>query len=192
MPGAPTYQAVPNTKLMWVSNTDADIFRARRDGAGLLPRLRPMVHARRISRGRGRSPRSPCQTTSRRSRSSIRVRACSRPCRARRRPPRPSLLASVPQTARVNKKQLKGPDVRLPGRSRSFSRSNRPRWRARSTPTRTSSASAIVITCATRACGFLGDREWSVGSGRNHPERDLRHPRQLLRPSRHLRDRRRG
>ena len=63
------------------------------------------------------------------------------------------LLAQIPQTARVNKKTLQAPDGRLSGRRRSSSRSRRRPCRARSTPTRTSSRSAISTTCASRACG---------------------------------------
>ena len=36
--------------LLWVSNTESDVFRMGEKGAGLLPRLRPLVHGARLQR----------------------------------------------------------------------------------------------------------------------------------------------
>ena len=63
------------------------------------------------------------------------------------------LLAQIPQTARVNKKQAEGARGQVPGRARSSRRSRRPRSSAPSTPTRASSRSATCTTCASRASG---------------------------------------
>ena len=77
------------------------------------------------------------------------------------------LLAQIPQTARVNKKEVKAPDVAYPGRSAvPADRADHGRS-ARSTPTRTSSRSATCTTCATRACGSSAKTAtgpWEVAS----------------------------
>ena len=41
--GAPIYVPVPNTQLLWVSNTESDLFRLGKDGPFLLPGNRQMV-----------------------------------------------------------------------------------------------------------------------------------------------------
>ena len=70
---------------------------------------------RRTSPDRGRLPRRRCRRTSRRSRSSTTARACWRRSRAPIRPLEAVLLAQMPQTARVNKKETKAPDVAFQG-----------------------------------------------------------------------------
>ena len=105
------------TKLLWVSNTESDVFRLGKDGPGVLPGVGPLVLARRTSAGRGRSRRRPAARTSRRSRSSTSDRACSRRCRAPTQAAEAVLLAQIPQTARVDKKQVKAPEVSLSGRA---------------------------------------------------------------------------
>ena len=63
------------------------------------------------------------------------------------------LLAQVPQTARVNKKELKAPEVAYQGEPEVRADREDHGRSAPSTPTRTSSRSATSTTCASRACG---------------------------------------
>ena len=76
----------------------------------------PAAGSRRpTSPARGRSRRRRCPPTSRRSRSSTRARACWRRCPAPTQAAEAVLLAQIPQTARVNKKELKAPEVAYQG-----------------------------------------------------------------------------
>ena len=85
------------------------------DRRRLLPRRRAAGSRRRTSRARGRSRRRRCRRTSRRSRSSTRARACSPSVPGTQQAAEAVLLAQVPQTARVNKKELKAPEVAYQG-----------------------------------------------------------------------------
>ena len=98
------------------------------------------------------------------------------------------LLAQIPQTARVNKKEVKAPDVAFQGdaavhadredhgRARGQHRQGRLQGRRRST------------TCATRACGSSARRaNGPVGGRRVGAAGDLPDSRQLAGASRHLR-----
>ena len=48
--GAPSYVTVGNTKLLWVNNTESDVFRLGKDRPGLLPDLGPLVQRARLHR----------------------------------------------------------------------------------------------------------------------------------------------
>ena len=83
----------------------------------LLPRRRTLVQGGHASTARGRLPRRPCQPDFKqipvehpRSRVLASVPGTRQATEA-------VLLASIPRTARVNKKELKAPDVDLPGRA---------------------------------------------------------------------------
>ena len=107
------------TDLLWVSNTESDVFRVGQDRPGLLPRRRAAGSRRRTSPGRGRSPRRTCRRTSRRFRSSTSARACSRRCRAPTQAAEAVLLAQIPQTARVSK-TVQAPEVTYQGGTPEF------------------------------------------------------------------------
>lgn len=112
--GKPAYQAVPNSKLVWVSNTESDVFRLGQTGtvyylvAGrwfsapdftgpwkfATPDLPPDFHAIALEHPRSRVLAS--------------VPGTQQAAEA-------VLLAQVPQTARVNKKQLQAPEVTYQG-----------------------------------------------------------------------------
>jgi hypothetical protein len=112
--GAPAYQAVPHSKLLWVSNTESDVFRLGQTGAiyylvagrwfsapdfkgpwtFATPSLPPDFHAIALEHPRSRVLAS--------------VPGTQQAAEA-------VLLAQVPQTARVNKKELKAPEVTYQG-----------------------------------------------------------------------------
>jgi hypothetical protein len=112
--GAPAYKPVPNSKLVWVSNTESDVFRLGEAGtiyylvAGrwfsatdfkgpwtfATPSLPPDFHAIALEHPRSRVLAS--------------VPGTQQAAEA-------VLLAQVPQTARVNKKELKAPEVTYQG-----------------------------------------------------------------------------
>ncbi len=102
--GEPTYLAVQGaTPLLWVSNTDSDVFRMGRDRAPSTSWSPAGGSRHATSPGPGRSPRRTCRRSSSRFRSSTSARACSRRCRAREQAAEAVLLAQIPQTARVSK-----------------------------------------------------------------------------------------
>jgi hypothetical protein len=114
VPGAPAYQAVPGTGLLWVSNTDADIFRLGAKGAVYF-----LVSGRWFAAPDFSGPwkfaslELPADFTKislehPRSRVLASVPGTARAAEA-------VVLASVPQTARVNRKELKGPEVAYQG-----------------------------------------------------------------------------
>src|SRR5215213_312908 len=114
VPGAPVYQAVPNTRLMWVSNTDADIFRVGTTGAVYF-----LVSGRWFTAPNFSGPWKFAslalpddftRITLEHPRSRVLASVPGTPQAAEA-----VVLASVPQTARVNRKQLKGPDVQYQG-----------------------------------------------------------------------------
>ena len=105
-------------KLLWVRNTESDVFRLGHDRAGVLPGRRALVLRARLRRARGRLPRSRCPPTSRkipleheRSRVLASVPGTVQAAEA-------VLLAQVPQTARVSKKDGQGAGRGLSGRAR--------------------------------------------------------------------------
>ena len=112
--GAPTYQAVATTKLMWVNNTDADIFRIGTTGPVYF-----LVSGRWFTAPNFSGPWTFAslalpedfkKISLEHPRSRVLASVPGTPQAAEA-----VLLASVPQTARVNKKQLKGPDVQYQG-----------------------------------------------------------------------------
>ena len=162
------------------------------DRTRLLPRRGPLVLGAGLHRTVDVCDADACRRTSRRSRSSTSARACWRRFPAPIRPPKRCSLAQIPQTARVNKKELKAPDVAFTGdpqftpiekttvAARREHRQGRLQDRRRRT------------TCATRACGSSARAPtgpWEVAELRARG--DLQDPRQLARASRHLRHRRR-
>ena len=114
VPGNPVYQAIPNTKLMWVSNTDADLFRVGTTGAVYF-----LVSGRWFTAPSFSGPWAFAtlslpedfkKISLEHPRSRVLASVPGTPQAAEA-----VVLASVPQTARVNKKQLKGPDVQYQG-----------------------------------------------------------------------------
>jgi hypothetical protein len=112
--GAPKYTAVPNTGLLWVSNTESDVFRMGQTGA-----IYYLVAGRWFSAPAFTGPwtfstpslppdfkKIPLEHP--RSRVLASVPGTDRAAEA-------VLLAQIPQTARVNKKELKAPDVAFQG-----------------------------------------------------------------------------
>jgi hypothetical protein len=112
--GKPTYQAVPNSKLLWVSNTESDVFRLGQTGPVFY-----LVAGRWFSAPDFTGPwtfatpslppdfqQIPLEHP--RSRVLASVPGTQQAAEA-------VLLAQVPQTARVNKKELKAPDVAYQG-----------------------------------------------------------------------------
>ena len=111
--GEPSYLKVQGTGLLWVSNTDSDVFRmGKRDRSTT---SWPVAgFRRRISWDRGRLRRRRSRKTSRNPLEHERSRVlASVPAPIRRL--KPVLLAQIPQTARVNKKEVKAPDVAFQG-----------------------------------------------------------------------------
>ena len=112
--GEPSYLLVSGTGLLWVSNTESDVFRMGKTGP-----VYYLVAGRWFSApdftGRGRLPRRPCRPDFKkipleheRSRVLASVPGTDQAAEA-------VLLAQIPQTARVNKKELKAPDVAFQG-----------------------------------------------------------------------------
>jgi hypothetical protein len=112
--GAPQYEPVPGTKLLWVRNTDADVFRLGANGT-----LYYLVSGRWFSAPGANGPwtfatpslpedftRIPLEHE--RSRVLASVPGTTQAAEA-------VLLAQVPQTARVSKKEVKAPDVAYQG-----------------------------------------------------------------------------
>ncbi len=112
--GKPTYQAVANSKLLWVSNTESDVFRLGQTGP-----VYYLVAGRWFSAPDFKGPwtfatpnlppdfeQIPLEHP--RSRVLASVPGTQQAAEA-------VLLAQVPQTARVNKKELKAPDVAYQG-----------------------------------------------------------------------------
>jgi hypothetical protein len=112
--GAPSYVAVGNTKLLWVNNTESDVFRLGRTGA-----VYYLVAGRWFSAPDFKGPwtfatpnlpadfqQIPLEHP--RSRVLASVPGTQQAAEA-------VLLAQVPQTARVNKKELKAPEVAYQG-----------------------------------------------------------------------------
>ena len=118
--GAPNYLAVPGAKqLLWVSNTESDVFRHGPQGRRSTSWSRAAGSPRRTSPVRGRSPRRRCRRTSRRSRSSIRARACWRRCRARRRRPKRCCSRRF-RRRRASARTVKAPEVAYQGGTPQF------------------------------------------------------------------------
>ncbi|HEV7928911.1 MAG TPA: hypothetical protein VGP12_02125, partial [Nitrosospira sp.] len=112
--GTPRYSAVSGTSLLWVGNTESDVFRVGRNGLFYY-----LVAGRWFSAPALEGPwtfatpdlpddfkRIPVEHS--RSRVLASVPGTDQAAEA-------ILLASVPQTARVNKKQIKAPDVAYQG-----------------------------------------------------------------------------
>jgi hypothetical protein len=115
--GAPNYLSVPNTKLLWVSNTESDVFRLGLNGPVYF-----LVAGRWFSAPNFTGPwtfateKLPedfkrISLEHPRSRVLASVPGTQQAAEG-------VLLASVPQTARVNPKELKGPDVDYQGEPR--------------------------------------------------------------------------
>jgi hypothetical protein len=112
--GAPVYQAVPNTSLLWVSNTDSDLFRLGKSGAFYY-----LVAGRWFSAASldgpwtFATPNLPgdfkrIQLEHPRSRVLASVPGTDQAIEA-------VLLAQIPHTARVNVREVKAPDVSYQG-----------------------------------------------------------------------------
>jgi hypothetical protein len=112
--GEPNYVTVPGTGLLWVSNTDSDVFRAGKAGA-----VYYLVAGRWFSAADFTGPWTFATPTlpadfkkipleHERSRVLASVPGTEQAAEA-------VLLAQIPQTARVNKKETKAPDVAFQG-----------------------------------------------------------------------------
>jgi len=112
--GAPTYLSVSGTRLLWVSNTDVDVFRLGKGGPVYF-----LVSGRWFSAPDFTGPWTFATTTlpedfkkipleHQRSRVLASVPGTDAAIEA-------VLLAQIPQTARVNKKQVKAPEVQFQG-----------------------------------------------------------------------------
>jgi len=112
--GKPVYQAVPGTKLLWVSNTESDVFRLGQTGP-----VYYLVAGRWFSAPDFKGPWTfatpnlppdfgKIALEHPRSRVLASVPGTQQAAEA-------VLLAQVPQTARVNKKELKAPEVTYQG-----------------------------------------------------------------------------
>ena len=112
--GAPAYQAVQGTSLLWVSNTDSDLFRAGKSGP-----LYYLVAGRWFSAPDFTGPWAFATTSlpedfkkipleHDRSRVLASVPGTDQAAEA-------VLIAQIPQTARVNKKEVKAPEVTFGG-----------------------------------------------------------------------------
>ena len=114
--GAPNYQLVTGTdNLLWVSNTESDVFRMGKTGPGLLPGGRALVLVAGTSRPVDVRDAEPAGGVQADSRSSTRARACWRRCRVPTRRPKRSCWRQIPQTARVSRKDVKAPEVAYQG-----------------------------------------------------------------------------
>ena len=90
--------------LLWVSNTESDVFRLGKQRPGLLPGRRPLVLGARLHRAvdvRDADAAGRLQADPARAR---RARACWRRCPGTTQAAEAVLLAQIPQTARVGKK----------------------------------------------------------------------------------------
>ena len=149
--GEPTYLLVDGARqLLWVSNTDADVFRMGRTGPVYF-----LVAGRWFSAPDYGGPWTfatpTCRPTSRPSLASTRARVSWRPCPARPRPRKRSCSRRFRRrraSARISRRQTSSTRA-----SRSSRPSPPPPSRGPSTPTRTSSRSATSTTCVSRACG---------------------------------------
>ena len=113
--GEPAYLPVAGTTgLLWVSNTDSDVFRMGRTGPGVLPDRGPLVLGARFRRPVDVRVAEAARRLQEDSRSSIHARASSRPCPARTQAAEAVLLAQIPQTASVGR-ELKAPAVAYQG-----------------------------------------------------------------------------
>ena len=108
--GNPSYQAVPGTSLVWVSNTDSDVFRVGAKGpVYFLISGRWFTAADFTGPWKFTTPELPAdfkKISLEHPRSRVLASVPGTPQAAEA-----VLLAQVPQTARVNRKELKGPDV---------------------------------------------------------------------------------
>ena len=108
--GNPSYQAVPGTSLVWVDNTDSDVFRVGAKGpVYFLISGRWFTAADFTGPWKFTTPELPAdfkKISLEHPRSRVLASVPGTPQAAEA-----VLLAQVPQTARVNRKELKGPDV---------------------------------------------------------------------------------
>ena len=179
--------SAPST-LLWAHNTDSDVFRLGKNG-----RVYYLVAGRWFSAPDFQGPWTFATPTLPADFARIPVEhARSRVLASVPGTPQAAeavVLAQLPQTATVDRRQLKAPDVRYQGepqfvriestavRSRD---QHRPRCAARGRPLLSMRSGCLVRR---------GDAAGRMGSGRGHSRRDLRHPRQLPRTPRHLRHR---
>ena len=108
--GNPSYQAVPGTSLVWVSNSDSDVFRVGARGpVYFLISGRWFTAPDFTGPWKFTTPELPAdfkKISLEHPRSRVLASVPGTPQAAEA-----VLLAQVPQTARVNRKELKGPDV---------------------------------------------------------------------------------
>ena len=151
--GPASYVTVGNTKLLWVNNTGKRRLPAGQDRPGLLPDLRPLVQRAGLHRpvdvrDADAAARVQADPALARPLARARVGAGHRPGRRGR-----AARAESRTPRRINKKEIKAPEVAYQGDAAVRSDPEDDRRSARPTPTRTSSRSATCITCASRASG---------------------------------------
>ena len=187
--GEPKYEPVAGTPLLWVSNTESDVFRAGPKGA-----VYYLVAGRWFSAPDFTGPwtfatpnlpadfqKIPLEHP--RSRVLASVPGTQQAAEA-------VLLAQVPQTARVNKKELKAPEVAYQGDPKFEPIEKTTVERAVNTDKDIIKVGDLYYMCF-QGVWFMGSSPtgpWEVTS--KVPRRDLRDPDQLARAQRHLRDRR--
>ena len=109
------YRPVQGTQLQWVSNTESDVFRMGTDRIRSTTWWRADGSRRRTSLARGRSPRRPCQRTSRRFHSSTIGRVCLRRCRGPTRRQRRSCSRRFRRRLVSTRRKSKAPEVAFQG-----------------------------------------------------------------------------
>ena len=190
--GEPEYRPVQGTGLLWVSNTESDVFRHGQDRRRLLPGRRPLVLGAGLHRTvdvRDAVAAGGLQEDS------ARARAIARPRVGAREPirrPKPCSLAQIPQTARVNKKELKAPDVAFQGDPRVHAdREDDGRARGEHRQGRVQGRRPVLHVLPGRVVRRQERHRARGKSPRSVPQADLPDSRQLALASRHLRHRRR-
>ncbi len=188
--GEPSYLLVEGTGLLWVRNTESDVFRMGK--AGLVYYL---VAGRWFSAPDFEGPwtfatpslppdfkKIPLEHE--RSRVLASVPGTDEAAEA-------VMLAQIPQTARVSKKDTKAPEVAFQGDPQFVPITPTTVTRAVNTDKDVFKLGEQVLPVLPGRVVRRKDRHRTVGSRKLDTERDLPDPRQLSIPSRHLRDGRR-
>ena len=188
--GEPNYPAVPGTGLLWVSNTESDVFRMGKTGP-----VYYLVAGRWFSAPDFTGPWTFATPTlpadfkkipleHERSRVLASVPGTDQAAEA-------VLLAQIPQTARVNKKELKAPEVAYQGEPKFTPIETTTVQRAVNTDKDIFKVGDLYYMCY-QGVWFMGKTaDGPVGSGELGAAGDLPDPRQLAVASRHLRHGRR-
>ena len=188
--GEPSYLLVQGTGLLWVSNTESDVFRMGKTGP-----VYYLVAGRWFSAPDFTGPwtfatpslpadfkKIPLEHD--RSRVLASVPGTDEAADA-------VLVAQIPQTARVNKKELKAPDVAFTGRSAVHADRDDDRRARREHRQGHLQDRRLVLHVLSGRVVRRQERLGSMGGRELRPPGDLSNSRQLARASRHLRHHRR-